>query len=351
MVEMRNKRIGYIDALRGFAMFLVVYAHVLNLGIGLPLRSSVTGDFIALFHMPLFFYISGIVAYKSFDNWNGNKLRDGAVIKALQLLIPTLIVMTVYQCVRHGTITGFADGPGRYWFTYCLFIFFAIYYLIIALCKLIKKPWAEQMLMLTGLLAFAAIYMYHPHGVVANWLQWENFATNLQFFATGLLCRKYGRIFQRFVASDAARTALIAIGVALYVCHRWLLLGTGLAEKVNSGFVLRYVFILVAFLSFVRYRDFFDGDNVVARTLRLVGRRTLDIYLLHFFFVIGGLVFLKPLLENNARPLVEIAICSATASIIIAVTLMLSKLLRMSNFVGKYVLGTPNERTEVGNWW
>lgn len=124
MVEMRNKRIGYIDALRGFAMFLVVYAHVLNLGIGLPLRSSVIGDFIALFHMPLFFYISGIFAYKSFDNWNGNKLRDGIVGKALQLLIPTLIMLTVYQVVRHGTITGFADGPSRYWFTFCLFIFF-----------------------------------------------------------------------------------------------------------------------------------------------------------------------------------------------------------------------------------
>ncbi len=346
-----GKRVKYLDALRGFAMFLVVYVHVVNLSIKIPANSSVVCDFIALFHMPLFFFISGIFAYKALDKWDCRKLRNGFWRKVTQLLIPTLLMMVIYQLVKYGNATGIIYGPGRYWFTYCLFIFFTVYYLIIALCKMIKKACIEEILLLIGMLSYAVIYFYHPRSIAANWVQWESFACFFQFFAFGILCRKYSDAFQRIVSSDLVRTALIVVGVLLYICHRWQLFGEGFAEKVNSGFVLRYVFVLTTFILFVRCRTFFDGENVLSKVLRLVGRHTLDIYFLHYFFLIGSLEFFKPLLENNARPVVEIVICSITAVIIMSVTLLLSKWLRSSNLLGYFLLATKNKQTEEVKWW
>lgn len=64
-----NERLTYIDCLRGFGMILVVYQHILV--IGLPeIGSSWLNDIIITFRMPLFFFISGYVSYKhNILNW------------------------------------------------------------------------------------------------------------------------------------------------------------------------------------------------------------------------------------------------------------------------------------------
>lgn len=48
-----NNRISYIDILKGFGIFFVVFGHVTHIG---ELR-----DYIWNFHMPLFFFVSGFL--------------------------------------------------------------------------------------------------------------------------------------------------------------------------------------------------------------------------------------------------------------------------------------------------
>ena len=52
-----SKRIGYIDAMRGFTMILVVYSHVCGFCLGN--RNIAFNDVLFLFRLPCFFFISG----------------------------------------------------------------------------------------------------------------------------------------------------------------------------------------------------------------------------------------------------------------------------------------------------
>lgn len=60
----KTKRIEYIDALRGFTIILVIYAHVVFSSYGEnggSLESFSFNDIFLSFRMPLFFFISGFV--------------------------------------------------------------------------------------------------------------------------------------------------------------------------------------------------------------------------------------------------------------------------------------------------
>ena len=58
-------RIAYIDCLRGFTMLLVIWNHVADMSFGLGLSDSFWTQLFISFRMPMFFFISGFIAYKA----------------------------------------------------------------------------------------------------------------------------------------------------------------------------------------------------------------------------------------------------------------------------------------------
>ncbi len=67
------KRDSFFDALKGVLIFLVVLGHMLELNKATSDTSVVLWDFIYLFHMPLFIFVSGYFS----KNINFEKLRGG----------------------------------------------------------------------------------------------------------------------------------------------------------------------------------------------------------------------------------------------------------------------------------
>ena len=88
-----EKRIEYIDALRGFTMLLVVYAHVRLYGyhqIDDITPNSYNSIFLFI-RMPLFFFVSGFVLYKSTQIWNLKNSTTFIIKKFKVQIISTLI--------------------------------------------------------------------------------------------------------------------------------------------------------------------------------------------------------------------------------------------------------------------
>lgn len=83
-----TKRIEWIDALRGFTMILVVFSHIETLGFEMP-RSTVN-DFFSQFRMPLFFFISGFIAFRAGEVWNRQYFTRQMLKKMRIQIIPTL---------------------------------------------------------------------------------------------------------------------------------------------------------------------------------------------------------------------------------------------------------------------
>ena len=85
---MMSKRIGYIDAMRGFTMILVVYSHICHFCLGDSLLGFNATFF--LFRLPCFFFISGWLFKVTDPVWSiikkkkqGNRNRKKTLLKAI----------------------------------------------------------------------------------------------------------------------------------------------------------------------------------------------------------------------------------------------------------------------------
>ena len=62
MLPVKKPRLEWLDALRGFTMIMVVANHVLGLGFGMNGKVSASMQFLVMFRMPLFFFVSLVSA-------------------------------------------------------------------------------------------------------------------------------------------------------------------------------------------------------------------------------------------------------------------------------------------------
>lgn len=96
--QRHNERIGWIDCARGIAMLFVIFGHCY-----VSLEDPVN-RFILSFHMPVFFFLSGIctkLPNGTFSIWASKKARS--------LLVPQLtlaVIVFVYAAASHGADAG-----------------------------------------------------------------------------------------------------------------------------------------------------------------------------------------------------------------------------------------------------
>lgn len=131
-----EKRLDYIDKLRGFAILLVVMGH-LYLPYTVQGNSHPVAEMIYSFHMPLFFFISGYlceITHKIAMIGYLNFVRK----KVISLLIPYLFwVVAISFLFTDKSITTFGDFillfnffPNKlFWFMPVLFLIMLIYML------------------------------------------------------------------------------------------------------------------------------------------------------------------------------------------------------------------------------
>jgi len=93
MEPQKKQRLEWLDALRGFTMIMVVAYHVCQQGFMMPAKVSSSMPFLVLFRMPLFFFVSGFLAYKAAQIWDIPNLWQLVLKKLRVQLIPTFVFM------------------------------------------------------------------------------------------------------------------------------------------------------------------------------------------------------------------------------------------------------------------
>lgn len=343
MIPSRTReRFEYIDALRGFTMLLVIYAHL----VGIVVRETdySTGLFCGVImhriRMPLFFFVSGFFAYAVYDFALFKKRMKNRIFKQLY---PTITVGLLYLltigCKDVGGVI-MSSGKYGYWFTYCLFQTFVLF-AVISLCMTVcgikesvqKKIW-WLVLILSSILD-AYIKLRRPEVLETApslFLSYKKTIYLMPFFYFGVLCRAYHNRFMQIFDN---------YWFYIIICILW----ASSYYKMNPVLfrVSGYLGIIVLFGIFYYLRTFLSSDSKISERLRFIGCNTLPIYLFHNFFIyyLGKIENIKILTVLIDKPVIELIFFIVVSYLIAEVCLGIDKLLK--NYlprVHKYILGT-----------
>ena len=155
-----TKRLEYIDALRGFIMIIIVYWHINYFSFDILKVINDVNSFENIFlpfGMPLFFFISGLFAYRDNHVWNKKNIINIVSKKFKQIVIPTLLISGLFVYVFNMSFYGYLLSPAKYgfWFTISLFEYFVIYTLTSKLLEKIEhRLLFDLSLLIIGLIIF-----------------------------------------------------------------------------------------------------------------------------------------------------------------------------------------------------
>ena len=82
----------------------------------------------------------------------------------------------------------------------------------------------------------------------------------------------------------------------------------------------------------------------ISMPLQYVGTRTLDIYLLHFFFLPRFLMAYAGQLSAYNSRLIEFGYIMAVSLVVLAISLVASYAIRLSPFLGHYLFGVKYDK-------
>ena len=114
-----------------------------------------------------------------------------------------------------------------------------------------------------------------------------------------------------------------------------------------SATARRYLFGLPIILIFYNYfyihREYWAADGWLSRNLQFVGRRTLDIYMLHYFFMRPSIPWFQRLFSENNNEALMIIVCGSMTCVVVLLCLFISSLLRSSSFLGYWLFGVKKQ--------
>ena len=270
--------------------------------------------------------------------------------KAFVQIIPALLFFVLFSlCFVRGNVLDVLksipySGFGGYWFTFVLFEMFCVYFTASLIGRYTKPVAVDFILLICSMLGVLWLNVSSREGWVYNLLCMENLAKYIQFFTFGILCRKYNKQFMSLVNNDIFRAIVISGFIicfylyydeALYNANRILF-------ALNHDIIVRYLGLLTLFIFFCMKSEYFNKDSALTRCMLFVGRRTLDIYLLHFFFL-PKLLFLTPYLEPTRMMLVQLSLSLIVAALVVGLCLLVSEVIRSSNILAYICFGVKRK--------
>ena len=342
---MGKQRIEYIDAMRGFTMILVVYSHVCGMCLGD--RWMGWNDVFFLFRLPCFFFISGWL----FDSMR-RSVKETIVHKFRVQIVPTVIFLLLLAPPPL-FFSKLGATKGGYWFTFALFEFF----ILSIFSDRCQKRWGKAtgrrvwlgnggVALIISVSAFSYDIYYNRYfkdmGLLTNALGFLSFMTwrYYLFFYIGTWVKRHFGVFIGWTSKPLVIVMVISgfVGIAM-LPHSNFAVSEYVIFAFGGILGMTMVFTVFRTLAPVLTKKTFAG-----RSLQYIGTRTLDIYLLHYFFLPR---FLLPygahLRSLQCQPL-EFLVALLLALVVVSACLAVSYVLRLSPFLGRWLFGVKYEK-------
>lgn len=342
----KTKRIEYIDAMRGFTMILVVLLHVASYDLGLLFAENTPSihNIMQEFRMPLFFFVSGFVLYKSEINWDMNYIQQFLCKKIkVQIISPFIfffLCMYIYE--KDIIVAIFSGAKEGYWFTFVLFEFYIFYIIFYRLINSLRIRTNIIYILIWGVIGVCFYICTLPtilykisisHDILGLFsiMQWKYFL----FFIFGTLVKKHFHSFEYLLDNSPLILFTIIIFFTFNIFSP-IILGIS-----NTIFYLATAFsgILLVFSLFRSDAKIFSQEHFLGKILQYIGKRTLDIYLIHFFFVYSNMKNVFPDFGQLQTPFPEFLYSIMIGSCVIVASLGVSHIIRLSPLLAHYLFG------------
>lgn len=338
-----SKRIEYIDALRGFTMILVVLHHITQ-----PSQTLLNDLFIS-FRMPLFFFVSGYITYKVNENISLGILKNKVITKIKVQLIPTIIFGILYTYTLKGSdFISFIVDPFKfgYWFTLVLLEIFIIYYIFQFIANKLQINRLRNVILyiISFLLmipnAINALFESKSICMILYGLCLPHLFMYMQFFVLGVIVRQYQNKIYNFLDNKYIITYIFIFFIITFYITQTTPKTIGLYDKIIDMIKIcqRYLGLMIVFTTFKKNKANFASTTKLGHILQYIGRHTLDIYLLHFFFL-PKLSPFRDYIFSGYNIVFELFFGFGVSLMVIAICLVVSKILRTSDLLAHYLFG------------
>ena len=311
-----NSRSSWVDYAKGIGILLVVYGHVArglhNAGISVSEKTYLLIDSIIYsFHMPLFFFLSGIFFVGSFNSRGATKL----VLSKVDTIFYPFVIWSIFQGCIEATLSNYTNGTvsftevfsllweprAQFWFLYALFLIFAFVALIYSLVP-VKY---------TFIVFVASLLILLNRDVFPGWIIVTFIAQNLVYFSFGVFFSRLQnlRILENLYS---LLTTLICSCIFQYYVHVNL-------DVHNTNFNL-YLFVnaITSILFVVAFSLLLSRIHI--NFIFVLGRYSMSIYLMHILLGGGVRVGLQKVfdVDNYFIHLITGIIVGTTVAILIS---------------------------------
>jgi fucose 4-O-acetylase-like acetyltransferase len=227
------------------------------------------------FNMPLFFYISGFLAYKPTDGLKelGNRIMN----RGIALIVPYIVFSTLYLLFTNESniVSNLIYGRSGYWFLYDLFVISFFFLIWESLIKKVENPMISVLLWFLPfvLLCWAKIVVGRSsngvwYSLLSNWVNYY------RYYLIGYLCHKYSRLNDFLFNNE-----LIAAGGLILFLLNWYLFEHHNMLLIFGGTVGAIVVVQRFFQKHI------GNIGQAGKGLAKIGTMSLPVYVIHYFFI------------------------------------------------------------------
>lgn len=330
-MQQNNNRLIFIDIMKCLAIYLVILGHILASSYNNILEYASTDyvytalwRYIYSFHMPLFMFISGYVAFSPHKSYTFKHIT----LRIISYLIPFFVAGTLLTFWRE------KGDLSNYWYFRTLSIFVIILYIIEYIVNHIipqHKKINRFIIFILYIILFKSLTIIcNSNSAIGSIIDIKHIEYLYFYFIIGWGLRQYSYLLKYIV--NQYTYAISAIGMFIHLI-------------IFQNISILWPIIAIIFTINI---SFYLQKSPKSILLTQIGNRTLDIYIIHFFFLLK-----IPYLENffinianqggitnaiNAQLLVAIPL----SSLLLYISTIISKLIRISPVLSLITLGDVN---------
>lgn len=269
-----------MDYAKAIGICLVVYGHVIrglfSAGIEIPVNVySILDSMIYSFHMPLFFFLSGLFFYSSLLRRGVN----GLILNKVDTILYPYLIWSIFQGgvevflssytnshITLSDVLSLWEPRAQFWFLYVLFFLFVV--------GAIVFYFVSSRYVVFVFISASMLYLYQKEfsGIIFNIKLFHQIANCLVFFVLGMVFTQYN-LARIFISKIVFILLLVAFFVLQYIFH-FDLNKTYLDTGVFSLFLACLSILFVVSLSILM-------SKAPNRYLAAIGASSMAIYLMH----------------------------------------------------------------------